>query len=68
MTNNESPKDLAAKQLKLVQMLKEIDIVFSATVKKLNKLHSEKMRLLKKYQEAGREEEISKIRKSLKNI
>lgn len=68
MINNKSLKDAATKQAELAQMLKEIDIIFSATVKKLNKLHLEKMQLLKKYQEIGREEEIGKIRKSLKNI
>ncbi len=52
----------------LDKALREIDLIFSATVKKLKKLHFKKMELIKYYRETGQQKEIEKIRKSLKNI
>jgi len=51
----------------LDKALKEIDKVFSDTVKKLEKLHQQKMKLIKEYQELNRQTEIEKIRQSIKN-
>ena len=51
----------------LDKALKEIDKVVSDTVKKLEKLHQQKMKLIKDYQESNRQTEIEKIRKSIKN-
>jgi len=48
--------------------LREIDLIFSTTVKKLEYLHKQKIKLIKYYQESGRQKEIEQIRKSLKNI
>jgi len=48
--------------------LREIDSIFQATVKELEKLHAKKMKLISDYREANRQEEIKKIRQSLKNI
>lgn len=55
------------KQKSLKQALREIDKIFVETVNKLENLHQQKMALIKKYQESSRENEIEKIRKSLKN-
>jgi hypothetical protein len=63
MTNNNNQKNAS-----LDKALREIDLIFSATVKKLGKLHLKKMELIKYYRETGRQKEIEKIRKSLKNI
>jgi len=48
--------------------LREIDLIFSTTVKKLDYLHKQKVKLIKYYRERGREKEIEQIRQSLKNI
>lgn len=55
------------KQKSLKQALREIDKIFTETVGKLENLHQQKMTLIKKYQESSRENEIEKIRKSLKS-
>ncbi len=60
---NKNQKDLSIKLA-----LQEIDLIFSATVKKLEQLHAKKIKLIKYYRENGREAEIEKIRQSLKNI
>jgi hypothetical protein len=61
-------KNKEAKNSSIARALQEIDIIFSLTVKRLEKLHQKKMKLIKYYQEADREDEIERIRKSLKNI
>jgi|GEM_PF-1756329 len=63
MVNNNKQENAS-----LDKALREIDLIFSATVRKLKKLHLKKMELIKYYREAGRQKEIEKIRKSLKNI
>ncbi len=68
MLNNKKQNRTNFQDVKIVRALKEIDIIFSATVKKLEKLHLKKMKLIKYYREAGRQAEIEKIRQSLKNI
>ncbi len=56
------------KNVSLSRALQEIDIIYSVTVRKLEKLHQQKMKLIKYYGETGRQAEITKIRKSLKDI
>ncbi|MEI6529518.1 MAG: hypothetical protein WCN88_03925 [Candidatus Falkowbacteria bacterium] len=63
MLNNKDQKNI-----KIDRAMREIDIIFSATVKKLEKLHQKKIMLIKYYRESGRQEEIEKIRQSLKSI
>ena len=68
MINSSGKPSVSRKISRLDRKLKEIDIIFSATVKKLEKLHQEKMKLIKQYRETSRTEEINKIRTSLKNL
>jgi hypothetical protein len=68
MINKSESKSTGTKISNLERKLKEVNIVFLATVKKLEKLHLEKMKLIKQYREAGQAEEINKIRRSLKNL
>lgn len=63
MANNRTQKNAS-----FAKALKEIDLIFSVTVKKLEKLHLKKMKLISYYRETGRQKEIENIRKSLKNI
>ncbi len=52
----------------LKQTLQEIDIIYYLTVRKLEKLHQQKIKIIKYYAELGHQAEIDKIRKSLKEI
>ncbi len=56
------------KNIKIDLALREIDYIFSTTVKKLEQLHNKKIKLIKYYRENGREKEIEQIRQSLKKI
>jgi len=53
------PKSLAAS-------LKEIDQIYSQTLKKLNLLHQQKMDLIRSYLKTGDEANLKKIRQNLK--
>lgn len=54
--------------LALKKALKEIDKIYSDTVKKLENLHQKKMKLIKYYHEQENDEQIESVRKSLKNV
>ena len=56
------------KIIKINQAMLEIELILSSTIKKLDKLHKQKMKLIKYYGESGRQAEIEKIRQSLKSI
>lgn len=63
MANNKVQKNI-----KINQAMLEIDLILSSTIKKLDTLHKQKMKLIKYYGESGRQAEIEKIRQSLKSI